>query len=99
MAEKNRDSKGRFVKGQSGNPRGRAPLPPDFKDYAEKAPAELWTMANADETPVKVKADILKWMAEMWFGKAPQALDLDGKLDSGGTMKVKFEGELEEWSK
>ena len=54
-------------------------------------------MANAEGTPAKVRADILKWMAEMWFGKAPQALDLDGKLN-GGTMKVKFEGKLAEWS-
>jgi len=93
-----RDSKGRFKKGTSGNPRGRAPLPKDFREYAEKAPAELWAMANEPGCPAKVRADILKWMAEMWFGKAPQALDLDGKLDSGGTMKVKFEGKLAEWS-
>lgn len=93
-----RDSKGRFIKGTSGNPRGRAPLPKKFKEYAEKAPDELWAMANAERTPAKVRADILKWMAEMWFGKAPQALDLDGKLGNGGTMKVKFEGKLAEWS-
>lgn len=97
MAPK-RNAKGQFVKGTSGNPRGRAPLPEKFKEYAEQAPAELWAMANAVGTPAKVRADILKWMAEMWFGKAPQALDLDGKLDSGGTMKVKFEGKLAEWS-
>ena len=96
MAE--RDSKGRFVKGTSGNPRGRAPLPKDFKEYAEKAPEELWAIANDPETPTRVRADILKWMTEMWYGKAPQALDLDGKVDTGPAMKVKFEGQLEEWS-
>ena len=97
MAPK-RNAKGQFVKGESGNPRGRAPLPPDFKDYAEKAPAELWAMANDPDISPRVRADILKWMSEMWFGKAPQALDLDGKLDSGGTMKVEFKGKLAEWS-
>lgn len=97
MAPK-RNAKGQFVKGTSGNPRGRAPLPKDFREYAEKAPEELWAMANAPETPAKVRADILKWMTEMWYGKAPQALDLDGKLDSGGTMKVEFKGKLAEWS-
>ena len=94
----NRDKAGRFVKGQSGNPRGRAPLPPNFKEYAEKAPEELWAIANAEGTPVKVRTDILKWMSEMWFGKAPQALDLDGKVESTGTQTIKFEGVLEEWS-
>lgn len=93
-----RDSKGRFVKGKSGNPRGRAPLPKNFKEYAEQAPDELWAIANAEGTPVKVRADILKWMSEMWFGKAPQALDLDGKVDTGGVQTIKFEGQLEEWS-
>lgn len=93
-----RDSKGRFVKGTSGNPRGRAPLPKDFKEYAEKAPAELWAMANDKEISPRVRADILKWMSEMWFGKAPQALDLDGKVDTGTNVTVKFEGQLEEWS-
>ena len=93
-----RDSKGRFVKGQSGNPRGRAPLPPEFKSYAEQAPDELWEIANAEDTPAKVRTEILKWFAEMWYGKAPQALDLDGKVETGGTQVVKFEGVLEEWS-
>lgn len=97
MAPK-RNAKGQFVKGTSGNPRGRAPLPEGFKEYAEQAPAELWKMANDQDISPRVRADILKWMSEMWFGKAPQALDLDGKLDSGGTMKVKFEGKLAEWS-
>lgn len=93
-----RDSKGRFVKGSSGNPRGRAPLPKEFKEYAEKAPAELWAIANDKEISPRVRADILKWMSEMWFGKAPQALDLDGKVDTGGVQTIKFEGQLEEWS-
>lgn len=93
-----RDSKGRFVKGKSGNPRGRAPLPKEFKEYAEKAPEELWALANDLETPAKVRADILKWMAEMWFGKAPQALDLDGKIENTGVHKVEFKGKLAEWS-
>ena len=97
MAPK-RNSKGQFVKGESGNPRGRAPLPANFKEYAEKAPEELWAIANDPETPAKVAADIFKWFSEMWFGKAPQALDLDGKVDTGGAVKVEFKGKLAEWS-
>ena len=93
-----RDAKGRFVKGQSGNPRGRAPLPPEFKEYAQEAPARLRAIADDPDTPVKVKADIERWFVEMWHGKAPQALDLDGKVETGGTQVVKFEGVLDEWS-
>lgn len=94
----NRGSDGRFKKGNNANPRGRAKLPDNFKDYAEKAPDELMNIATSEDTPVKVRADILKWFSEMWFGKAPQALDLEGKIENSGTQTVKFEGVLEEWS-
>lgn len=95
----NRDAAGRFVKGQSGNPRGRAPLPPAFKDYAKEAPARLRAIADDPATPVKVKADIERWFAEMWYGKSPQALDLEGKIENTGVTKVEFTGVLEEWAK
>ena len=97
MAAK-RNSKGQFVKGESGNPRGRAKLPPEFKHYAAQAPERLREIADDPDTPVKVKVSIEKWFAEMWYGKAPQALDLDGKVDTGGTQVVEFKGVLEEWS-
>ena len=97
-APANRDSAGRFVKGQSGNPRGRAPLPPDFKNYAAESPARLRAICDDPATPIKVRADIEKWFAEMWYGKSPQALDLEGKVESTGTQTIKFEGVLEEWS-
>ena len=94
-----RDKAGRFVKGQSGNPRGRAPLPPEFKDYAKEAPARLREIADDPTTPVKIRTDIERWFAEMWFGKAPQAVDVDGKVENTGTTVVKFEGEIAEWAK
>ena len=94
-----RDAKGRFAKGKGGSARTRVPLPPEFKEYAEKAPGELWAIAQDESTPVKNRAEILRWFAEMWYGKAPQALDLDGKVDTGGVQTVKFEGCLDEWSK
>lgn len=94
-----RDKAGRFVKGQSGNPRGRAPLPPEFKDYAKEAPARLREIADDPTTPVKIRADIERWFAEMWYGKAPQAVDVDGKVENTGTTVVKFEGEIAEWAK
>lgn len=94
-----RDKAGRFVKGQSGNPRGRAPLPPEFKDYAKEAPARLREIADDPTTPVKIRTDIERWFAEMWYGKAPQAVDVDGKVENTGTTVVKFEGEIAEWAK
>ena len=93
-----RDKAGRFVKGQSGNPRGRAKLPDNFKDYAAQAPDRLRAIAEDSDTPVKIKADIERWFAEMWYGKAPQAVDLDGKVESTGTTVVEFKGEIAEWA-
>lgn len=94
----NRDKAGRFQKGQSGNPRGRAPLPPEFKEYAKESPARLRAICDDPDTPIKIKADIEKWFAEMWYGKAPQAMALEGKMENIGVQVVKFEGALEEWS-
>jgi len=94
----NRGADGRFKPGNNANPRGRAPLPPEFKDYAKEAPARLRAICDDPATPVKVKADIERWFAEMWFGKSPQALDIDGKVENTGTQVVRFEGVLEEWS-
>lgn len=94
-----RDKAGRFVKGQSGNPRGRAKLPDNFKDYASQAPDRLRAIAEDPATPVKIKADIERWFAEMWYGKAPQAVDLEGTLDNNGKQVVEFKGVLDEWSR
>lgn len=106
MAEKekkqtpqNRDKSGRFVKGQSGNPGGRPPRPVKLQQYAKEAPERLRAIADAPGTPVKVKADIEKWFFEAVYGKATQAVDLEGKVENTGTTTVKFEGVLEEWSK
>lgn len=94
----NRDKSGRFVKGQSGNPRGRPSLPAKFKDYAAQAPDRLRAIADDPKTPVKVRADIEKWFTEMYYGKSPQALDIEGNVQ-GGTTTIKFEGKLADWSK
>lgn len=94
----NRDKAGRFVKGQSGNPNGRPKKPPELEKYAKDAPAKLRAIADDPATPVKIRADIEKFFFESVYGKAPQAIDLDGKVENTGTMKVEFAGVLEEWS-
>ena len=95
----NRDKQGRFIKGQSGNPNGRPTLHPDIKKYAEGSPKRLRAIADDPNTPVRLKAEIEKWFAEMYYGKSPQQVSLDGEINNTGTTVVKFEGELEEWAK
>lgn len=99
MGEKpvQRTSKGQFAKGQSGNPGGKVGIPEDVKRYGRQAPGRMRKLADDPGTPVKVKADIEKWFAEMAFGKPRQAVDVDGNLE--GNQTVRFEGALEEWSK
>ena len=94
-----RDSKGRFIKGESGNPGGRPKLPDEFKGYAEKAPAELWKLATDDETNKVLRASILEWFSEMYYGKARQQVDLEAETKLSGITEVKFEGVLDEWAK
>ena len=95
----NRDKTGRFVKGVSGNPNGRPKKPPELEKYARNAPEKLRAIADDPDTPVKIRADIEKFFFEAVYGKAPQALDIDGSLDTSGVKTVKFEGALEDWSK
>ena len=97
MAE-SRTKAGQFQKGQSGNPGGRPKLPVTIKQYGKEAPERLRAIADDPATPVKVRADIEKWFAEMTYGKPSQQVDLDGKMEQVGSMSIKFEGKLEEWS-
>lgn len=97
-APANRDNAGRFVKGQSGNPNGRPKKPPELEKYAKDAPQKLRAIADDPDTPVKIRADIEKFFYEAVYGKAPQAIDLDGKLENTGTTVVEFKGVLDEWS-
>lgn len=94
----NRDKSGRFVKGQSGNPNGRPKKPVELEKYAKEAPQRLREIADDPATPVKVKADIEKFFFEAIYGKASQAVDLEGKMENTGTVTVAFEGVLQEWS-
>ena len=101
MAKKepqNRDKTGRFTKGQSGNPGGRPKKPVELEQYAKDAPKKLRAIADDPDTPVKIKADIEKFFFEAVYGKAPQALDIDGRMENTGAQTIKFEGVLEEWS-
>jgi len=97
-APQNRTETGRFKKGVSGNPGGRPKKPVELETYAKEAPAKLRAIADDPATPVKIKADIEKFFFEAVYGKAAQAVDLEGKLENTGTTVVEFKGEIAEWA-
>lgn len=95
----NRTKTGQFKKGQSGNPGGRPTLPIQIKNYAKEAPDRLRAIADDPTTPVKVRADIEKWFAEMYYGKSSQQVTVDAEVNNTGTTVVEFKGEIAEWAK
>ena len=98
-AKSGRDSKGRFVKGQTGNPAGRPKKPECIEMYANEAPDKLRAIAEDPNTPKKIQSEIWKFFYEAHYGKAKQAVDVEGNIENTGTTTIRFEGELEEWAK
>lgn len=95
----NHDANGRFAKGNNANPRGRPPLPPDARAWATKDMGDLHEMSDDETVPVKVRADIKRWMVEMVYGKAAQAVDMDANVDATGRTVIEFKGEIADWAK
>lgn len=91
-----RDSNGRFIKGQSGNPGGRPKVPLKMTEFAEKAPEELVKIARGKKCPSSVRAQIWMWLAEMVYGKPKTGVDLDASTTAMSV--ISFEGDLEKWS-
>ena len=94
MAEKKKAATGKRGRG---NARNQNTLSPEFRQYAQLATERLREICDDEETPVKLRADLEKWFVEMWFGKSPQTLE--SKVENVGTQVIRFEGELEEWSR
>ena len=94
-----RNSKGQFQKGVSGNPNGRPPVSNEIKQYGKDAPKRLRAIAEDPKCPLKLRADIEKWFAEMTYGKATQQVDMDATIGQTTTTTIRFEGEIEEWAK
>ena len=53
-------------------------------------------MANNEETAEKNRIDIYKWMAEMYLGKPGSRVSREPEEE--GPVRIRFDGELEEWS-
>jgi len=92
-----RNASGRYLKGCSGNPGGKPKRDIRIKDFGKQSIDELYKIASDEESPEKLRADIWKWFAEMYYGKPSQAVDLDAEVT--GFQKIEFEGELDGWSR
>lgn len=70
-----RDESGRFKKGYKGG--GRPKKPKELSGIHKYTIKELIRLSEDEDTPVKTRADILKWLTEMDIGKPRQRVDAE----------------------
>ena len=92
-----RDKKGKFVPGGAPISPGRPKKPPELKLAADKALVDLIRLQETTDSD-KLKVEICKWLYEMQYGKAKQATEIEGSLDTSPTV-IELKGYLKEWSK
>lgn len=91
----NRDSAGRFVKGQSGNPGGRKPMDEKtkkiFESAAPKAARMLVKMMDDIEVAPKTRVKAAEVILDRAYGKPVQAIEggMDNRVEiiMGGAAK------------
>ena len=62
--------------------------------YGAKSLEKLMELADEEETPAKLKAEIYKWFAEMEFGKPVNKV----QDDNPEGQEVSLEGDMAKWS-
>lgn len=70
-----RDASGRFTKGYKGG--GRPKKPKELTDIHKYTIGELIKISKDEKVPIRVRADILKWLTEMDIGKPRQQVEAD----------------------
>lgn len=88
-----RDSKGRFIKGQTGNPAGRMPKEREvqYRDILVTAvPVEDWheIIYKAVKQAKQGDATARKWLTDYLVGVPAQKMELTGK--DGKTIEVRL---------
>ena len=98
-SERTRDSRGRFVKESevcAGAEEQTDKAADTLRRYGQEAADRLRAIADDPDTPVKLKADIERLFFEAVYGKGGKLAENEG---GKAPAVIKFEGELEEWSK
>lgn len=90
-----RGANGRFVPGNKAGT-GRPKKPPELKNLADKSLDEIKCLIFDKNTPLKIRADLCKWVYEQAYGKAQQKIDMDAKTQQ--EIVVTLEGELDDYA-
>jgi hypothetical protein len=95
-----REKSGKFVKGVSGNPTGRKPIPPEIKEaltsLVPKAVERLTEIIHSS-TNEKIVMQAVEVVFNRVYGKPQQALDIESNNNT--TLKVVLTEQLKEWAK
>lgn len=83
-----------FVKGQSGNPKGRKPVGTTMAEYIRKIGGQngeiyvdkLHQLATQPHDDARVRIMAIQVLVERGFGRPPQDVNVSGQLDSRTTV-------------
>lgn len=93
----------KFEKGKSGNPTGRPKRPEWFKERISEitplAVDALEDILKNEKAKTTDRISAAKLTLEYGIGKPTQMVDVSGDLKNTALTVIKFEGDLDEWSK
>lgn len=97
------ENKGQFQKGKSGNPKGRPKKPEwakeKFKEITPQAIETLEKVLKSRKASLTNKIKAAEIILNYSVGKPRQEVGIEAEVQNTAAVEVRFEGDIEKWSR